>query len=119
MFADNTKTDSITLAPGAARAIQELISERKLDGYALRVYVSGRSCSGFQYGMALEANIREQDHVSECEGVKVVVDEISFPYLVGSTIDYIDDPDGGGFKIVNPNDASSCDSGCCSSGSCC
>jgi iron-sulfur cluster assembly protein len=113
MLAEKTQTESITLTPSAVQAVRELMEKRNLDGYALRVFVSGGGCSGFQYGMALESNIREQDMTAEFEDVKVVVDEISIDYLRGATVDYIEDIMGSGFKIENPNAVSSC--GCGSS----
>jgi iron-sulfur cluster assembly protein len=93
--------------------VQDLLSKRELEGYALRVFVSGGGCSGFQYGMALENNIREQDNVYEMHDIKVVVDEVSINYLRGATIDYVDEIMGSGFKIENPNAIASC--GCGSS----
>jgi len=113
MLADQTSTQTITLTPAAANAVRDLLAARNLEGYALRVFVSGSGCSGLQYGMALEANIREQDLSEEFDGVKVVVDEVSIEYLRGATVDYIEGPTGSGFKIENPNVfASSC--GCSS-----
>jgi iron-sulfur cluster assembly protein len=61
--------------------------------------------------MALESNIRDTDQVSEQDGVKVVVDEISIDYLRGATVDYVDEIMGSGFKITNPNAVSSCGCG--------
>lgn len=115
-IADTTSitTTQITLTPSAAAAIQDLMEKRELTGYALRVFVSGGGCSGFQYGMALEGNIRENDYKYEQHGVQLVIDEVSINYLVGATIDYVDDNlMGTGFKIENPNAVSSC--GCGSS----
>ena len=108
-----TQTDQLSVTPAAADAVQELFAKRELEGFALRVFVSGGGCSGFQYGMALEDNIRETDIVSEQHGVKIVVDEISINYLNGATVDYIDEVMGSGFKIENPNALSTC--GCGSS----
>jgi iron-sulfur cluster assembly protein len=108
-----TQTDQLSLTPAAADAVQELFAKRDLEGFALRVFVSGGGCSGFQYGMALEDNIRETDIVSEQHGVKIVVDEISINYLNGATVDYVDEVMGSGFKIENPNALSTC--GCGSS----
>jgi len=113
MLADQTQTQAVTLTPAAARAVKELLEKRNLEGYALRVFVQGGGCSGFQYGMALEGNIRERDQTFEEEGVKVVIDEISIDYLRGSTIDYVEDLMGSGFKIDNPNAVAAC--GCGSS----
>lgn len=107
------QTAQITLTPAAAQAVKELLEKRNLEGYALRVFVSGGGCSGFQYGMALEDAIRDSDILSEQFGVRVVVDEISINYLAGATIDYVDELMGSGFKIENPNAVASC--GCGSS----
>ena len=101
----------ITLTPEAANAVKELLEKRDLKGYALRVFVSGGGCSGYQYGMALENNVRDTDLKFEHHGVDVVVDEISINYLNGSTIDYVDEIMGSGFKIENPNAVSSCGCG--------
>lgn len=106
--------EQVTLTPNAASAVMDLMAKRNLEGYGLRVFISGGGCSGFQYGMALENNFRETDLVSEQHGVKVVVDEVSINYLVGATVDYVQDNlMGSGFKIENPNAVSSC--GCGSS----
>jgi iron-sulfur cluster assembly protein len=113
MLADQTQTEIITLTPSAIQAVQDLLHKRNLEGYALRVFVSGGGCSGFQYGMALEGNVRPEDLSCEFEGVQVVVDEISINYLRGATVDYVDGVMGSGFKIENPNAISSC--GCGSS----
>jgi len=110
---EQTQVEQVVLTEPAAMAVQELLKKRNLEdqGYALRVFVSGGGCSGFQYGMALEGNIREQDTVTEQHGVKVVVDEISIGYLRGATVDYVDEIMGSGFKISNPNAVSSCGCG--------
>jgi iron-sulfur cluster assembly accessory protein len=113
MLADQTQTDMITLTPAATEAVRDLLAKRNLPDYALRVFVSGGGCSGFQYGMALEANIRDADLSADFDGVKVVVDEVSINYLRGATVDYVDSIMGSGFKIENPNAVSSC--GCGSS----
>lgn len=113
MLTNETQTETITLTPAAAEAVRGLLEKRDLQGYALRVFVQGGGCSGFQYGMALEGNIREQDTTVEVDGIKVVVDEVSIDYLRGASIDYVDSVMGSGFKIENPNAVSSC--GCGSS----
>lgn len=107
------QTEFITMTPTAVKAVQDLLKKRELEDHALRVFVAGGGCSGFQYGMALEGNIRETDLTAEFGGIKVVVDEVSINYLRGATVDYIDDIMGSGFKIENPNAVSSC--GCGSS----
>jgi len=105
---ESTDVKTIDLTAAAAVAVKELLEKRDLDGYALRVYVQGGGCSGFQYGMALENNIREQDTVIEEHGVKVVIDDVSIGYMRGASIDYVEDVMGNGFKIDNPNAMSSC-----------
>ena len=112
-IAEQTQTEILTLTPTAVEAVRELLEKKDLEGYALRVFVSGGGCSGLQYGMALEANIREQDFTCEVDGVKVVVDEVSIDYLRGASVDYVENVMGSGFKIDNPNAIASC--GCGSS----
>ena len=111
MVTEQTQIESITLTPKAVEAVRDLLEKRELKEYALRVFISGGGCSGFQYGMALEKDIRPEDITSEFDGVKVVVDEVSIEYLHGSTVDYIETPQGSGFKIENPNIMPSCGCG--------
>ena len=107
------QTEFITITPSAVKAVQELLVKRNLQGHALRIFVSGGGCSGLQYGMALESNIRDEDLSKEVDGVRIVIDEISIEYLRGAKVDYIEDIMGSGFKIENPNAVASC--GCGSS----
>ncbi len=95
---------AITLTPAASKAVTDIITERKLDGYALRVYLAGNSCcSGVSFGMALDNNIREADKLFDAEGVKIVVDEVSLDYLQGAKIDFVNDPErGAGFLVDSP-----------------
>lgn len=111
MLLEQTQTGQITITEAAAQAVNDLLTKRNLEGYALRVFISGGGCSGFQYGMALEDKIRDNDLVYNQHGVQVVVDEISIDYLNGSTIDFVDEIMGSGFKIENPNAVSSCGCG--------
>ena len=113
MEIEQTQTKQINITSHAAIAVKDLLNKRELDGHALRVYISGGGCAGYQYGMALEANIRDTDHIFDQHEVRVVVDEVSIEYLSGSTIDYVDEVMGSGFKIENPNAAAAC--GCGSS----
>lgn len=112
---DQTTTQTITLTSTAIEAVQGLMEQRNLKDYALRVYVAGGGCSGIQYGMAFDNNIRPEDDITEIQGLKVLVDEVSMRYLQGAIVDYLDGPQGTGFKISNPNIVSSC--GCGSSSS--
>ena len=77
----------------------------------LRVAIQGGGCSGFQYGLGFDRGAQEGDHEFEFEGVKVVVDPFSAPYLQGATIDYLETLQESGFKIDNPNAVSSCGCG--------
>jgi iron-sulfur cluster assembly accessory protein len=85
--------------------------QKNVPDYGLRVFVAGGGCSGMQYGMALEAEARDYDHVIEREGVKIFIDPTSMMYLEGASIDYVDSIMGGGFKIENPNAVTSCGCG--------
>jgi iron-sulfur cluster assembly accessory protein len=111
VLAEGTDVKALDLTATAAAAVKDLLKKRELVDYALRVYVQGGGCSGFQYGMALENNIREQDTVIEEHGVKVVIDEVSIGYMQGASIDYVEDVMGNGFKIDNPNAMASCGCG--------
>ena len=101
----------ITLLPGAVTKFRTLLTERNLPDHALRVFVAGGGCSGMQYGMALEREAGEFDHVVQQDGIKVLVDATSMMYLAGATIDYVDNLMGGGFRIDNPNAVSTCGCG--------
>lgn len=101
----------LVVTPAAVSIIRQLLEQRNIPGYSLRVFVSGGGCSGLQYGMAFEQEPRDFDAVVETEGVKLVVDPTSLMYLQGATIDYVDSLMGGGFRIENPNAVSSCGCG--------
>jgi iron-sulfur cluster assembly protein len=101
----------IELTPSAAQAVKDLMAKKNLEGYALRVFIQGGGCSGFQYGMALDNRILENDTAVEFHGIKVLVDEMSINYLRGATVDYVDEMMGSGFKITNPNALSTCGCG--------
>ena len=76
-------TSTITLSAAASDAIRNILAERNLEGYALRVYVAGGGCCGVNFGMALDNNFLDVDTTFEANGVKVVVDEVSIDYLRG------------------------------------
>jgi iron-sulfur cluster assembly protein len=103
--------EEIVLTEAAVARVRRLLEERNLQGYALRVFVSGGGCSGMQYGMALDGSPRETDRRFAFQDVNVVVDPLSISYLAGVTIDYSDDLMGGGFRIDNPNAVSTCGCG--------
>ena len=99
-----TETSTILLTTAASDAIRNILTERNLEGYALRVYVAGGGCCGVNFGMALDNNIRDVDSTFEVNGVKVVVDEVSIDYLRGASIDFVNDPvRGAGFAVDSPS----------------
>ncbi|MDM8548285.1 iron-sulfur cluster insertion protein ErpA [Candidatus Venteria ishoeyi] len=97
----------------AATKVQELINEEEQENLMLRVFVQGGGCSGFQYGFTFEENLQDGDTVVENLGVKLLVDPMSFQYLVGAEIDYTEGLEGSQFVIRNPNATTTC--GCGSS----
>ena len=98
------ETQLFTLTPAATQAVQDILAQRNLDGYALRVYVAGGGCCGVNFGMALDNNFRDVDTTFYSNGVKVVVDEVSIDYLRNATVDFVNDPQrGAGFAVDSPN----------------
>ena len=98
----------INITDKAAEKAKILLQERGVEGGALRVFVVGGGCSGYQYGMALAREEEEGDVVVDQEGVKLLVDPESAPLLEGAEIDYVDDLMKSGFTIFNPNAVKSC-----------
>lgn len=116
---NDIETRVIDISPAAAEAVQNILTERQLEGYALRVYVSSGGCCGVNFGMALDNNIRDVDTTIEAHGIKMVVDNVSIDYLRGASIDFVNDPvKGNGFVINNPNQAHNHEGGCGCGGSC-
>ncbi len=97
----------------AAAKVSQLIDEEGNPDLKLRVFVQGGGCSGFQYGFTFDEEVNEDDSVMEKNGVKLLIDAMSYQYLVGAEIDYKDDLDGAQFVIKNPNATTTC--GCGSS----
>ena len=101
----------IKLTTGAAKKVTSLLSKQGRPAGVLRVSVIGGGCSGLQYKMDLQDQPAQRDFLVESSGIKVVVDPKSALYVTGSELDYIDALEGGGFKVNNPNAASSCSCG--------
>jgi iron-sulfur cluster assembly accessory protein len=101
----------LSISEMAATRLLGMIREKELEGYGLRVFVAGGGCSGMQYGMTFDDEIREGDNEFVAHNLRIVVDPVSATYLTGASIDYIDNLMGGGFKIDNPNAVSSCGCG--------
>lgn len=98
----------ITLTEKAISAVGRFIANSETPSAGLRIEVTDGGCSGYQYGLKLEAEKTAEDTVIDCGEVKVYVDPVSFPMLDGMSIDFLDSIDGSGFKFTNPNAAKSC-----------
>ncbi|MBA5248598.1 MAG: iron-sulfur cluster insertion protein ErpA [Gammaproteobacteria bacterium] len=103
----------IIFSDNAAKKVSELIVEEKNNALKLRVYITGGGCSGFSYGFTFDDKHKEGDSGVEKNGVQLVVDPMSYQYLVGATVDYLEDLQGSRFIIHNPNAKTTC--GCGSS----
>ena len=101
----------VTLTEAAASKVRELIQRDNRPGFGLRVKVVGGGCSGLQYQLMFDDQVSELDQEEESNGVKVMIDSKSAVYLVGTTVDYVDQLDKSGFKIENPNASNTCGCG--------
>ena len=111
MTAVETSPETTTLVNITEKAAEKaiaLLAARELPEGALRVFVAGGGCSGYQYGMALARSTEEDDLVLMVHGVRIVVDPESAQYLSGAEIDYVEDVMKSGFSIFNPNATKSC-----------
>jgi len=112
----NTATEMaspLVFTDNAAAKVKSLIEEEGIPGLKLRVFVTGGGCSGFQYGFTFDEKTNEDDTVVEKNGVNLLIDSMSFQYLVGAEIDYKESLQGSQFVIKNPNATTTC--GCGSS----
>lgn len=103
----------LVFTDSAAAKVADLIAEEGNPELKLRVFVQGGGCSGFQYGFTFDDAVNEDDTLFEKNGVTLLVDSMSFQYLVGAEIDYKEDINGSQFVIKNPNATTTC--GCGSS----
>jgi len=103
----------MSFTDNAADKVHSLIAEEANDNLKLRVFVTGGGCSGFQYGFAFDEAIQEDDTVIENKGAELVVDPLSYQYLVGAKIDYVEGLEGSRFVVDNPMASATC--GCGSS----
>lgn len=101
----------IKVGPGAAKKITSLLAKQGRPQGVLRVAVVGGGCSGLQYKMDLQDGPAQRDILVETGGIRVVVDPKSALYVTGSELDYVDALQEGGFKVKNPNAATSCSCG--------
>lgn len=113
MNAVTEMTGPLLFTDAAADKVKELIEEEGNAELKLRVFVTGGGCSGFQYGFTFDEVTNEDDTVMEKNGVTLLIDPMSYQYLVGAEIDYTEGLEGAQFVIKNPNASSTC--GCGSS----
>ena len=105
-----TDTPMVTVTATAAEKVRELLDQEGNETLGLRVFVAGGGCSGLQYGMTLDES-QDGDEILETQNIRVLVDEMSAQYLMGSEIDYVDSLMGAGFTVNNPNAVSTCGCG--------
>ena len=101
----------LLFSDSAANKVKTLIDEEGNPELKLRVFVTGGGCSGFQYGFTFDEVQNEDDAVMEKNGVKLLIDPMSYQYLVGAEIDYQEGLEGAQFVIKNPNAQSTCGCG--------
>lgn len=104
---------ALVFTDNAAHKVKQLIEEEGNSNLKLRVFITGGGCSGFQYGFTFDENEQEGDTVVVNDGVTMLVDPMSYQYLVGAEVDYKEDLSGAQFIINNPNATTTC--GCGSS----
>jgi len=100
---------SINLSVNAVQRIQDLLSSHKSNYF--RVYVTGGGCSGFQYGFKFDDSPEGDDDIVNFDGFTILLDSLSYPYLYGSTLDYVEDLSGSRFLVTNPNAKTTCGCG--------
>ncbi len=105
--------DPVQVTAKAVSKVKGLLEEEGNPELKLRVFVTGGGCSGFQYGFTFDELVAEDDAVIEKDGIQVLVDAMSYPYLVGASVDYEEGLSGSRFVVQNPNASSTC--GCGSS----
>lgn len=106
-----TMPTPVTLTEKAAAMVQEAMKQENLSGHGLRVGVMGGGCSGLQYLLDFAEKANDDDFVSTQHGVQIFVDPFSAGHLEGTTVDYVDDLNGSGFKFNNPNAVRACGCG--------
>ena len=104
----STTTEGVLLSDGAAAKVKALLDQEGRDDLALRIAVQPGGCSGLRYQLFFDERTLDGDEVKEFDGVNVVVDRMSLPYLHGASIDFVDTIEKQGFTIDNPTAGSSC-----------
>ena len=109
--AENPVNDPLIFTDSAAHKVKGLIEEEGNHALMLRVFVAGGGCSGFQYGFTFDEEVQDGDTEIDREGVKLLIDPMSFQYLQGAEIDYTENLEGAQFVIRNPNAVTTCGCG--------
>jgi iron-sulfur cluster assembly accessory protein len=110
---DNASLPDVNLTPKAIEMVRKMQTKEGLGAdHGMRIGVVGGGCSGFQYSLNFDTQ-KEGDRVTDFGGVLVLVDEISLPYIAGTTLDYVEGLHGAGFRFDNPRASRTC--GCGSS----
>lgn len=104
-------TTSIAITDSACARIKSAMDSNNELGSKFRIYVTGGGCSGFQYGFKFDSEVAFDDDVIEFENFSILLDSMSYPYLFGSTLDFIEDLSGSKFVIENPNAQTTCGCG--------
>jgi iron-sulfur cluster insertion protein len=113
LIGGENKMDPITITDACYDKVADLLAEENNPALALRVFVQGGGCSGFSYGFTFDEEQAEDDFIIEKGSIKILVDSMSYQYLVGATINYKEEIMGSQFVIQNPNAQTTC--GCGSS----
>ncbi|NIP16060.1 MAG: iron-sulfur cluster insertion protein ErpA [Pseudomonadales bacterium] len=101
----------ISFTERAAAKVRDLIASEEDADLKLRVFITGGGCSGFSYGFTFDEEVAEDDAVVEREGVTMLVDSLSYQYLMGAQVDYKEDLQGAQFVVENPNASATCGCG--------
>ena len=110
-IAESFNPTGINLTARAVEKVRALVEEEENQDLKLRVFITGGGCSGFQYGFTFEDDTSDGDFVIEKEGAKLLIDPMSFQYLVGSEVDYTEGLEGSRFVVNNPNATTTCGCG--------
>ena len=102
---------NISFSQKAAAKVRSLLDAEGDDSLRLRVFITGGGCNGFSYGFTFDDDVAEDDALIEREGVGMVIDAMSYPYLTGSEVDYVEDLNGSQFIVANPNATATCGCG--------
>lgn len=108
---NNKKFFNIEFTKSAYKKVKKLLLKNKNKKLNFRIYIQGGGCSGFKYGFILDKNLNEYDFIINKNDIIVTIDKISLQYLLGSTVDYIENLEGSKFVVHNPNAKHNCSCG--------